>query len=499
MNAQDHLWNLDATGQAAAIKSGEIDASELVEAAITAAEASQGPLNAIAEPLYEAARKQAVQPDADAPFAGVPTVIKDLGVSINGVPIHSGSAIAARTSPWDSTLVHRLRTAGLVPIATATSSEWGLRIVTETDRFGITRNPWNTGHTTGGSSGGSAALVAGGVVSVAHASDGGGSIRIPACTTGLVGLKPSRGRVPMTPEQREGWGGMVANHMLTRSVRDSAAMLDALAGPDPLSPYEPCGGTNVNFAKAAAKTPGRLKIGVFDRNPLDLETHPEAQAALALAATACKDAGHDVENIDIPSVGRPMLRSFVRTVAANFAGLMRWEAARVGPYVSARLARQARLIQRFGDNLKGGEVTAAIGHLQEVAMGIISETEAYDVVLMPVLSGPPVAVNGLDPQGMDLLAEKVLDTLHLTRVLRIEGLLDKMLDNSLWSAPWPAIQNITGQPAIALPVHMTADGLPLGVQAVGRSGDEAGLLSLAAQLEADMGWQQRRAPFGKPA
>jgi amidase len=496
MSVEELLWQRDATGQAQAVRAGEVSALELVNAAISRAERTGGEINAIAERLHETARAQAST--ATGPLAGVPTVFKDLGLSLDDVPTHSGSQMMPRKPGWTSTLAARWQAAGLIAIATSTTSEWGLRIVTETEKFGLTRNPWSTGHVTGGSSGGSAALVAAGVVAVAHASDGGGSIRIPAACCGLVGLKPSRGRVPMTPDLREGWNGFVVQHAVTRSVRDCAALLDvALAGVDPLAPYLPPL-TEESYSTAAASTPKQLKLGVFQRNPLGLPTEPEALSALEIAAQACRDAGHMVEDIDIPAVTRAMITDFCMSVAANHAGNMAQEAARTGPYGLSRAGRQARIMARFGNSLRGGEVTSAGMRLQGAAMNIISQTMGYDAVLMPIISAPPVPCRGLDPTGMDALAEDILDRLRLSALLRRPKLLARMIDKSLWFAPWPAIQNITGQPAIALPVHVTAQGLPLGIQAVGRSGDEGTLLALAAQLEDAIGWRDRRAPLMPP-
>lgn len=496
MSAEDLLWQQDAIGQAEAIRRGDISAIELVDAAISRAEASQPALGAIATPLYDAARSAAAVagPNASGPFEGVPTVWKDLGLSAAGVPITSGSKMPPRQADHDGTLVQAWQGAGLIPIATSTTSEWGLRIVTETERHGITRNPWNTGHVTGGSSGGSASLVAAGVVPVAHASDGGGSIRIPAACCGLVGLKPSRGRVPMTPDLREGWSGMVVQHAVTRSVRDSAALLDVVtAQPDPLAPYIPTRSVP-SYQTAAETTPAPLRLAVFRRNPLGLDTSAEVLAALDKTVTACRDAGHEVEEIEIPAINRALITAFCQSVAANHAGNMALEAARSGPSAPGRAGQQARILQRFGNALPGGAVTSAGMRLQQGAMEILRQTQAYDAVLMPILSCPPLPCGGLTATGVDALIETLLDRLHLSFLLRVPNFFDQMLDKSLWFAPWPCMQNITGQPAISMPVHVTEAGLPVGIQAVGRTGDEATLLSLAGQLEADMGWQDHRAP-----
>ncbi|WP_223385570.1 amidase [Oricola cellulosilytica] len=488
------VWASDATGLAAHIRKGDVSPAEVMEAAIARAEAVNPYINAIAEHLYDSARAAAKKVHRAAPFAGVPMAIKDLGISINGVPIHWGSRVRPNISTEDSTLVERFRAAGFVPLATSTTSEFGLRLVTETERFGVTRNPWNTGHVTGGSSGGSAALVAAGVVPVAHASDGGGSIRVPAACCGLVGMKPSRGRVPFTPDFLEGWFGLLAQHVVTRSVRDSAAILDLASAPDPYSPYQasqPAG----TFSEAAHRRPKGLRIGIYGTSPLGLAVSDETQTALERAADLAREAGHRVEEIDLP-VTRDFFADFARIVAVSFAGQMRMEGVRLRG--AGTLGRIARVLRRYGELTGGGEFSASVLRMQEVTHGILTQTAAFDAVLMPVIAHPPLPCGGLDPRGLDLLSEQLLDALHLTPALRLSPLIDKLIDQSLWFTHWPAIQNVTGQPAIALPVHVTGEGLPLGIQAVGRMGDEETLFSLAAQLEAQVGWRDRRAPLLEP-
>jgi amidase len=492
---EELLWEHDATALAALIRKGEITPAELVEASIARAERTGPEINAIAEQLYDSARADARNADRERAFAGVPMAIKDLGISIKGVPIHWGSRVNPVVADDDSTLVKRYRAAGFIPVATGTTSEFGLRLVTETDRFGITRNPWNTGHVTGGSSGGSAALVAAGVVPVAHASDGGGSIRVPAACCGLVGMKPSRGRVPFTPDLLEGWYGFLAQHVITRSVRDSAAILDLTATEDYLSPYY-ARPAKTSFAEAAANRPEKLRIGVYSASPLGLEVSAETHAALNAAEALAREAGHQVEEIGLPMIDRDFFADFARLVASAFAGQLRFEAARLdGP---ERPGRVCRVLGRFGELTGAGETAAAIHRLQRTTVEILQKTNSYDVVLMPVLAHPPLTCGGLDPKGFDLLSEQLLDALHLTPLLLLRPLFDKLLDQSLWFTHWPAIQNVTGQPAIALPVHVTASGLPLGIQAVGRMGDEDTLFSFAAQMEEMSGWLTRRAPLAEP-
>ncbi|MDX8502819.1 amidase [Mesorhizobium sp. VK4C] len=491
------LWEQDATGLAELVHKKDVSPQELVDAAIARAEATRPDINAIATPLYDAARTLAKTVDRKLPLAGVPFALKDLGIGIKGVPIHGGSRIPAFTADFNSVMVERYLAAGLIPIATSTSPEHGLRLMTESARFGITRNPWNTGHTTGGSSGGSAALVAAGVVPAAHASDGGGSIRVPSACSGLVGLKTSRGRVPLTPLVSESWYGMVVDHAVSRSVRDTALLLDLTHGADALSPYA-APAPKGSFAAAAARDPGKLGLAVYRKSPLGLPISVETLEALDTAVALARDGGHTVEEIDLPYIGREFMADFCRSVASAVAGMMRAEALRVGRPVAGEVERATRVLGRLGEMLSAGEVYDAVQRLNATARRMIEETARFDAVLMPIIAHPPLACGSMDPKGADELIENTLDMLHLTGLLRIKSIFGQLMDKSLWFTHWPAIHNVSGQPSIALPVHVTAGGLPLGIQAAGRPGDEETLLSLAGQMEKLSGWLQRRAPLKVP-
>lgn len=497
MPVEGLLWEHDATGLAELVRKGEVSTIELVEAAIARAERVNPRINAIAERAYEEARERAEKADRKAPLAGVPFAVKDLGIAWEGVSVHGGSKAPAFVPDFNSVLTERYLAAGLIPIATSTTPEYGLRLMTESLAFGITRNPWNTDHTTGGSSGGAAALVASGVVPAAHASDGGGSIRVPAATTGLVGLKTSRGRVPLSPLATESWYGFVVDHALTRSVRDSALLLDLTHGPDPLAPYaaRPPKGT---FAAAAMRDPGRLKLAVYRRSPLGLEISPETLAALDTAVTLAREGGHTVEEIVLPMIDRDFMAGFAISVSSAVAGTIRMESIRTGRSIIGNVERATRVLARFGELLSAGEVYATLERLHAAARQLIAATAAYDAVLMPIIAHPPLPCGAMDPRGADEFIEDMLDKLRLTRLLKIKSLLGQLMDKSLWFTHWPAIQNVTGQPSIAMPVYVTDAGLPLGIQAAGRPGDEETLLSLAAQMEGLSGWRSRRAPLMAP-
>jgi amidase len=320
---------------------------------------------------------------------------------------------------------------------------------------------------------------------------------VPSACSGLVGLKPSRGRVPQTPLISEAWYGMVVDHAVTRSVRDCALLLDLTHGPDPLAPYA-APAPKGTFAAAAARDPGKLKLAVYRKSPLGLPISAETLAALDMAIALARDGGHTVEEIDLPYIDREFMADFAKTVASAVAGTMRGEALRVGRSVLGDIERATRVIARFGEIVSAGDIYAGLQRLNAVSRRLITETAQYDAVLMPIIGHPPLACGAMDPKGADELIENLLDKLHLTRLLKLKPLLGQLMDKSLWFTHWPAIQNVSGQPSIALPVHVTDAGLPLGIQAVGRPGDEETLLSLAAQMEKISGWLTRRAPLKVP-
>lgn len=299
-------------------------------------------------------------------------------------------------------------------------------------------------------------------------------------------MKPGRDRVDIAPLMPWTWFGFFVQHVVSRSVRDSALVLDLSSG----------GGRR--FAVAAQREPGKLRLGLYRNSPLGLEVSTETLAAMETARQLAPDAGHEVEEIDLPMIGRAFLADFCRVVCASIAGIMHTHTQRLGRRPHGELERTTRVVAQFGDNITAGEVYAALHRLNETVIELVAHTGTYDAVLMPVIAHPPLPVGTMAPKGADDFLENMLDRLRLTRLLRAESLFGQFMDKSLWFTHWPAIQNVTGQPAIALPVHVTAEALPLGIQAVGRPGDEETLFSLAAQMERDSGWLERRAPLMVP-
>lgn len=458
----------DAVGLAQLVRAGEVSAAELIEAAIRRAEQVNPGINAIVERFDEQARRQARGP-LGGPFAGVPWVVKDLYHAIEGARLTNGSrAWSDHVASGDSELVSRFRAAGLIVLYTSASPELGLSVTTESTLHGPTRNPWNPLHSAGGSSGGSAALVAAGVVPAAHATDGGGSIRTPASCCGLVGLKVTRGRTPVGVARTEGWNGLSVSHALTRSVRDSAALLDATHGPPLGARYAaplPAG----PFAAALAGAPRRLRIAVQAEPSNGGPVHPDCRAAVAGAARLCEELGHIVEESQ-PRLDdlTPHLLNVLGVHAA--ASVDERAAERGRPVASDELESVTRVFVERGRQVSGLQLAAADLAFMRAAIAMASFQQTYDLILTPTLAAPPA----------------LLGTLSLS--LPPEDFVRAVIPYS----PFTAVYNITGQPAISLPLHWNAGGLPIGVQFAARLGEERLLLELAAQLERARPWFHRR-------
>jgi amidase len=409
------------------------------------------------------------------PFSGVPFLVKDLAAEVQGAPLTDGSGFAAGryVSSADSELVRRFRAAGLVILGKTNTSEFGLLPTTEPAHFGPTLNPWDTSRGPGGSSGGSAAAVASGMVPAGHASDGGGSIRIPASCCGLVGLKPTRGRNSLAPDIGDIAGGIIHEHVLTRSVRDSAAILDATAGPMPGDPYNPPRPARA-FADEVGREPDRLRIG-FGTRPLNKAiAHPECVAATLSAAALCEELGHGVEEASPTVEGGTLFRSFGQVMTGYLGwNIAAWERRTGRAPVEEDFEAATWRMYRHSLAQNGGDYLLAWQDLQKSCRDFAGFFTDYDIWLSPTLAQPPV------PLGY-------FDYTHETRKQYIAHLGD--------FTGFTLVANATGQPAISLPLHWADSGLPIGVQLMGRYGDEATLIRLGAQLERARPWSHRRPP-----
>jgi len=461
----------DGLGLAGAVAAGETTPSELLEQAIARAERCNPALNAIVFKDYERARESAQGALPKGPFTGVPFLLKDIALTCKGVPTRQGSRFFPPfPADHDSHLMARFRKAGLVSFGKTNVPEFGLVPTTEGKLYGPAHNPWNLAYSPGGSSGGSAAAVAAGIVPLAHANDGGGSIRIPASCCGLVGLKPSRGRVSAGPDLPDAVDGLSIEFALTKSVRDAAALLDEVAGYEPGDPYT-APPAPASYLAASQAPPRSLRIGYAAKKLDGTPYHPDCRAAVEHAATLCRALGHAVEEASPDIELAALLPAFTTMWCSNLAAIVDFLARLTGRTPSPENLEPLT----FAFYEKGMAATAA-QYIQAKMMLHQAGRQAaifharYDLWLTPVLATPPVKLGTIDRDETD--AGKAL-----------AALADYI--------PFTPVQNITGQPAIALPLHWNNGGLPIGVQFVARYGDETTLLQLAAQLEQAEPWFPR--------
>lgn len=459
----------DAVGTAAAVRNGETDARTVTEQAIARIEQHNPRLNAVIHTRYEAALAEVAAGLPKGPLHGVPVLVKDLGTEVEGLPATGGSRLFAdATARRDSELVARYRRAGAVVLGTTNTPELGLNASTEPVLFGPTRNPWSTDRSPGGSSGGSAAAVAAGMVPVAHASDGGGSIRIPAAACGLFGLKPSRGRVSPAPRPTTLSGLVSAHHAVTTSVRDSALLLDVVAGPMPGDAYA-APAPAAPFAELARRDPGRLRIGLLTALPDGPDVHPDCAGAAQAAALLCERLGHDVVRTTAryrpADVGRTsgvlMGADLVAQIDARLAELSR-------PLADDDIEPFTRVLYDTYRALPAADVSRALRRAQEIGWEVGAAFDRFDVLLSPTLAQPTPLLGTLDTTVPESIYRHA----------------------SVHSA-FTSVYNVTGMPAMSVPFGRDGEGMPLGVQFAAPLGGEGTLLALAAQLE-------REAPWGAP-
>ncbi len=476
------LTSLDATAQAELVRNGDASPTELVEAAIARVEQVNPELNAVIHELFEEGRAEAESPDLpDGPFKGVPFLFKDLGATYAGQPMHLGMRLLKEANfraPMDSYLAERFRAAGFVVIGKTNTPELGILPTSEPVAYGATRNPWNTEHTAGGSSGGSGAAVASGMVPVAHANDGGGSIRIPASINGLVGLKTTRQRTTEGPMIGDMMGGLTVELAVTRTVRDTASILDAVHGPAPGDPY-------------AAPQPSRPYVDELDVEPKfrigiaehpavpDLQSHPDCIAAVHAARDLLVELGHEVEE------SSPLDAQMAEALNLEDTFLTRWAAGQAAtldqfgvllgrPITADDVEPLTWALAEEGRARSAGRYLADTGLHQMVGRAIAAWHETgFDLLLTPTMAEPPVPLGTYDQSGPD-----PMDAFR----------------RAIPAGAFTAIFNSTGQPAISLPLHWNDDGLPIGVQLAAPFGREDLLIQVAAQIERAQPWADRRPP-----
>jgi amidase len=457
------------------VRRGEVHPIDLVEAAIARAERVNPALNAIVTPLYDQARAAARGTLPDGPFRGVPFLLKDLLASYAGERMTGGSAFLHDFVPnHDSELVARFRRAGLVVIGKTNTPEFGILPTTEPALFGPCRNPWDSGHMTGGSSGGSAAAVAAGIVPMAHANDGGGSIRIPASCCGVFGMKPTRARTPLGPDVGDIMGGLVVEHAVTRSVRDSAALLDSVSGPDIGDPY--CAPPPARpFLEEVGADPGRLRIAFTTSAPSGVKIDHECIRAVHEAAELCESLGHSVEEAAPEINGALMVDSFLRIWRAGTASAIQGMAFLTGRAPAPEMFEPLTwALYEQGQQISAPAYLMAQTILQGVSRQVARFMLSYDVWITPTLAEPPLPIGSFDAAPGNPLAG---------------------FECAVEFVPFTPICNMTGQPAMSLPLYWTAGGLPVGTHFIGRFGEEATLFRLASQIEAARPWKDRQPPI----
>lgn len=456
----------DAVATAEAVRNGDTDARTVTEQAIARIERHNPRLGAVIHTRFEAALAEVAAGLPEGPLHGVPVLVKDLGTEVEGLPATGGSRLFAdATAARDSELVARYRRAGAVVLGTTNTPELGLNASTEPVLFGPTRNPWSTDRSPGGSSGGSAAAVAAGMVPVAHASDGGGSIRIPAAACGLFGLKPSRGRVSPAPRPTTLSGLVSAHHAVTTTVRDSALLLDVVAGPMPGDAYA-APAPAAPFAELARRDPGRLRIGLLTALPDGPDVHPDCAGAARAAALLCERLGHDVVETTAryrpDDVGRTsgvlMGADLVAQIDARLAELSR-------PLADDDIEPFTRVLYDTYSALSAADVSRALRRAQEIGWEVGAAFARYDVLLSPTLARPT----------------PLLGTLDTT-------LPESVYRHAAAYSAFTSVYNVTGMPAMSVPFGHDGEGLPLGVQFAAPLGGEGTLLALAAQLEREAPW-----------
>lgn len=462
----------DALGLAEQVKRGEVSAEALLEAAISRTEERDGDVGAIVIRMFEEARKAVAAGVPAGPFEGVPFLLKDLHLAWPGVRLSNGSKLFEDFVPdVESELVARYRKAGLVVFGKTHSPEYGLTTTSESQVFGQTRNPWNLERTAGGSSGGASAAVAAGIVPLANASDGGGSIRIPASCCGLFGMKPTRGRTPLGPLTGEGWAGMSAVHAVSRSVRDSAALLDATAGPDLGAPYAAQPPARP-FLDEVSRAPDSLRIAIQTVAWNGIEPEADCLAALEDAAALCRDLGHEVEEAPFAVDQALLARATLTIISTNTRAMMEQRAEGLGrPLREDDVEPGTWALAKLSQKHSATDYVNSLRTIHATGRALAGHLESYDVILSPTMAAPPHPLGLLSLSNPDRAAMGAA-------LLRTTG--------------YTQIANVTGHPAMSMPLFWSQAGLPIGIQFLGRMNEEGLLFQLAGQIEKARPWFERR-------
>ncbi len=480
----------DGIGLAELIEKGEVSPVEVLEETITRTERINPKINAVITEMYDEAKRNIESGLGEGPFKGVPIMLKDILQLYKGARYTMGSKLFKDYVPdIDSEYVKRLKKAGFVIMGKTNVPEFGLMGVTEPEYFGPTRNPWNLEHTPGGSSGGSAAAVAAGLVPIATGNDGGGSIRIPASCCGLFGLKPSRGRTPNGPIEGEVWMGLVVQHVITRTVRDSALVLDITHGADLGSPYE-IKEPNYSYYEKINESPGRLKIAFSTDMPLGGDIHPACKNAVLETAKLLEDLGHSVEEAKPDLNFEELAQTYIVGMFGEVAFFIRRAEQLIGRKVKRGDVEDTTwLIARIGEAVPIWKSSWAKFVWDSAARIMGKFHEKFDLYMTPTMSYPPAKIGELTPSDLEKRLVNIIESLKIEGLPFVIKNFEKIAYRQLKRMPFTQLANQTGQPAMSVPLFMTKEGrLPIGVQFIARFGDELTLLRLAAQLEQAKPW-----------
>lgn len=496
MSGFEDYAKYDGLGLAELVRKTEVKPSELVEEAIRRIDQLNPQINAVIQKTYDLAREAAEGDLPDGPFKGVPFLLKDLTITLAGVPTCNGSRFHRHFVPdHDSELVKRHKASGVIILGKTNTPEYGLVPFTEPELFGPSNNPWDLSRNTGGSSGGSSAAVATLMVPLAHASDGGGSIRIPAACCGVFGLKPTRGRTPLGPDIGDAWHGLDCEHVVSRTVRDSAAMLDATAGPDVGAPYY-TPAPHHPFLDEVDSEPGKLRIAFSAKPLLPGTVHEDCVKGLEATVKLCEELGHELIEATPQIDGHAFAKAFFAMVCGETRATIDEAADLLDRKATAAEFETATwAIGLLGTKISAAEFAHAVRYLKLSARQIGQFFEEYDVLLTPVLARPPVVTGELQPQGAEASAMKILSRLNAASLLNAVARIDVLAEQIFEFIPYTPPFNATGQPAMSVPLYWNDQGLPIGMHFVGRYGDEATLFRLAGQLERAQPWFDRVPPI----
>jgi amidase len=481
----------DAVSLAQLIKDKEVTPLELLDIAIKRTEEVNPKINAVVTPLYDVAKEQLKTMNSEAPLAGVPFLIKDLGPQLKGTRYTGGSRLLKNYySTENSVVTDRMLNAGLVIFGKTNTPEYGCTPWTEPLLFGPTRNPWNLEHTPGGSSGGSGAAVAAGIVPIASANDGGGSIRIPASCNGLFAVKPTRGRVTFGPQLGESWGGLTSEGVISRSVRDSAVYLDMVCGSSKGDPYS-IQSPDEPYAEEARATPRKLKIAYSYQLPEGLKAPIDMENISAINNTVklLKDLGHDVVEIEFPYHSDWLVKEFYTIMCGETSAEVEDLSHVRGAKAKIKdLEPNTWLLYKMGKSISANEYAYARVKVNELNRKMASLHSKYDLFLTPTLGMKPFKIGAMNNTKIDDISLRIINQLGLSILAKFSGKIEETAHKTFSWIPYAPLANLTGQPAMTVPLHWNKDNLPIGVMFTAPWNDEATLFQLGAQLEKAQPW-----------